>query len=87
MSDNKNRNILPLSQLHQYTGSFSDLADTSGSGTDIFTIHCLNGVDDHHFRFILQNRLLYHIQIRLTQHRQIILKHPETICTQPDLLQ
>ena len=85
MSDNKNRNPKPFCKLHQRICCLSDLRHTSRCGTDFFTVHCLNRINDHGIWFFLFNHIADQFQISLTKQKQMIIKFSHPLCTQFNL--
>ena len=85
MSDNKNRNPKPFCKLHQRICCLSDLRHTSRCGTDFFTVHCLNRINDHGIWFFLFNHIANQFQISLTKQKQMFIKFSHPLCTQFNL--
>ena len=87
MTDDKDRNVLCLCDLHQNPGRFPHLRNAARSRRYTFIVHRLDRVDHNDLRLQTGDRLPDCLKIRLTQNQQILRKAAHPLCPEPDLLQ
>ena len=87
MSDNKDRNSILLSYLHQSCRHFAHLCHCTRCRSNLFYDHGLYRINDHHACIAFRNYPLNIIHVIVTQKKHILLKYANPFCTHLDLRQ